>query len=142
MVDFHNRWNPAMYSAKQAIAAGRVPDFKTLTHTTSAQFYNHDSGVHYAQARYLCYYLQQKGLLRIFYKRLAAHVADDPTGYRTLGEVLAVKGLFPSTHPEVDNGLEPGTPFSWLGWDWIEKTDIAAAITQCEALFDEGREGR
>ena len=61
---------------------------------------------------------------------------------KEIGEVLGVKGLFPSTHPEVDNGLEPGTPFSWLGWDWIEKTDIAAAITQCEALFDEGREGR
>lgn len=58
---------------------------------------------------------------------------------KDVGEVLAVKGLFPSTHPEVDNGLAPDAKFSWLGWDWIEKTDIAAEIKECERLFDEGR---
>jgi ABC-type Fe3+ transport system substrate-binding protein len=61
---------------------------------------------------------------------------------KEVGEVLAVKGLFPSTHPEVDNGLAPDAKFSWLSWDWIEQTDIAAAIKECEQLFDEGRDGR
>jgi ABC-type Fe3+ transport system substrate-binding protein len=61
---------------------------------------------------------------------------------KEVGEVLAIKGLFPSTHPEVDNGLAPDAKFSWLSWDWIEQTDIAAAIKECEQLFDEGRNGR
>lgn len=61
---------------------------------------------------------------------------------KEVGEVLAIKGLFPSTHPEVDNGLEPGAPFSWLSWDWIENTDVASEIKECEQLFDEGRSGR
>lgn len=61
---------------------------------------------------------------------------------KEVGEVLAVKGLFPSTHPEVDNGLEPGTPFSWLGWDWIESRNIAVEIAECQRLFEEGREAR
>jgi hypothetical protein len=34
----------------------------------------------YAQARYLCYYLQEKGLLIKFYQELAANVRRDPTG--------------------------------------------------------------
>ena len=59
---------------------------------------------------------------------------------KEVGEVLAIKGLFPSTNPEVDNGLQSENSFSWLGWDWIEKTDIAAEIKECEALFEEGRE--
>lgn len=59
---------------------------------------------------------------------------------KEVAEILAVKGLFPSTHPEVDNGLNDGQTFSWLGWDWIEKMDIAAEIEACQRLFDEGRE--
>ena len=59
---------------------------------------------------------------------------------KEIGEVLAVKGLFPSTHPEVDNGLDPSQGFSWLGWDYIEATDIAAEIAECQRLFDEGRD--
>ena len=61
---------------------------------------------------------------------------------KEVGDVLAVKGLFPSTHPEVDNGLAQDASFSWLSWDWIEQTDIAAEIKECERLFDEGRSTR
>ena len=34
------------------------------------------------------YYLQQQGLLRKFYRRFHANRKDDPTGYKTLQEVL------------------------------------------------------
>lgn len=61
---------------------------------------------------------------------------------KKVGEVLAIKGLFPSTHPEIDNGLDSGAPFSWLGWDWIESRDVASEIKECEQLFEEGRDGR
>ena len=52
------------------------------------EFYNFESGKHYAQSRYLLYYLQQKGLLTKFYREFFAHQKTDPTGYQTLRRVL------------------------------------------------------
>jgi hypothetical protein len=71
-----------------AIASDRVPPFHTLCGTTTRQFYDDDPGTNYAQARYLCYYLQQHGLLRKFYREFRAHADDDPGGYETLCRVL------------------------------------------------------
>ncbi|MBN2218045.1 MAG: hypothetical protein JW719_11780 [Pirellulales bacterium] len=73
---------------QEAIRRKRVPSFKTLCSTSTRQFYDEDPGTNYAQARYLCYYLQEKGLLETFYHRFRRQHAADPTGYRTLQEVL------------------------------------------------------
>jgi hypothetical protein len=73
---------------QKAIRAGHLPSFRQLTGTTSHQFYSEDKGDNYAQARYLCYYLQEKGLLTKFYHQFVAHQKEDPTGYRTLQDVL------------------------------------------------------
>jgi len=73
---------------QRAIRAGKLPAFRTLCETTSHQFRNEDPGTHYAQARYLCYWLQQRGLLRKYYARFVANHRTDPGGYRTLMEVL------------------------------------------------------
>jgi len=51
-------------------------------------FYGENSGVHYAQARYLLYYLQEQGLLVPFYHRMMAEHGEDPTGLRTLQQIL------------------------------------------------------
>jgi hypothetical protein len=51
-------------------------------------FYNDERGTNYAQARYLLYYLQQKGLLVKFYKDFHANQKTDPSGYVTLQKVL------------------------------------------------------
>lgn len=40
-----------------------------------------DPGTSYVQARYLCYSLQEKGLLMRYYREFVAHHKDDPTGY-------------------------------------------------------------
>lgn len=50
---------------KRAIRAGRVPALEKLLRTTSDEFYGDDSGVHYAAARYLLYYLQERGQPRL-----------------------------------------------------------------------------
>jgi len=71
-----------------AIASHRVPDFKTLCSTTTQQFYNQDPGTNYSQARYLCYYLQEKGLLVKYYHAFRNNARKDPTGYNTLQKVL------------------------------------------------------
>lgn len=54
-----------------------------------------------------------------------------------MGRILAHKGLFPSTHPEVDNKIDFDKNFIWLGWDHIYTTDISAMIKHCEQLFAE-----
>jgi len=70
-----------------------VPSFETLTATTEYEFYNEDPGTNYAQARYLCYYLQEKGLLTGFYHKFHADHKKDPTGYETLKTVLGQKDM-------------------------------------------------
>ncbi|MBW2256623.1 MAG: C39 family peptidase [Deltaproteobacteria bacterium] len=57
---------------QRAIEAGSVPSFRFLTHTTTHEFYEEDPGTNYAQARYLLYYLQEKGLLVEYYRAFHA----------------------------------------------------------------------
>lgn len=78
---------------QRAIREGRVPPFETLCGTTTNEFYNEDRGTNYAQARYLCYYLQEQGKLRTFYRRFRADCRDDPTGYQTLQAVLGANDM-------------------------------------------------
>src|SRR6185369_3440763 len=63
---------------QRAIQASSVPSFAELTATTDAQFYGEDKGTNYAEARYLCYYLQEQGLLHKFYRAFAANQERDP----------------------------------------------------------------
>ena len=73
---------------QEAIRNGTVPSFKTLLSTTSHQFYEQDPGTNYSQARYLCYYLQEHNLLLKYYHRFHADRATDPSGYKSLIEIL------------------------------------------------------
>ncbi|MEM7396654.1 MAG: hypothetical protein AAF492_30355, partial [Verrucomicrobiota bacterium] len=78
---------------QKAIKRKVVPTFKTLTSTTTHEFYREDPGTNYAQSRYLLYFLQEKGLLRRYYKTFTAHQDKDPTGYETLKKILRVKDM-------------------------------------------------
>jgi hypothetical protein len=78
---------------KKAIMQARLPTFKELTATTDNEFYSSDRGDNYAQARYLCYYLQERGLLAKFYHAFVKNFDEDPTGYRTLTEILGEKDM-------------------------------------------------
>jgi len=71
---------------KRAVARGRVPTFAAMASQSNDAFYASDTG--YAQARYLCLYLQEKRLLRRYYKEFRAGAAADATGYTTLKRVL------------------------------------------------------
>ncbi len=70
-----------------------VPTFKAMTSMSDTEFYKEASGTNYAQARYLCYYLQEKKLLIKFYKELTANVKTDPTGYKSLQKVLGERDM-------------------------------------------------
>jgi hypothetical protein len=74
---------------QQKIKAGKLPSFESLCKTTSSEFYGGTSySDNYAQARYLCYYLQENGLLTKFYHEFAANHTADTGGYKTLRNVL------------------------------------------------------
>lgn len=84
----HGFVNWRLPGLQEAVKAGNVLSFKELTSLETTEFYSDNRGVNYAQARYLCYYLQEKGLLVKFYRRFHADQKNDPTGYKTLTAVL------------------------------------------------------
>jgi hypothetical protein len=73
---------------QKAIRAGNLTPFEKLMAMDPSTFYGDRSGVNYAQSRYLCYYLQQKGLLVKFYKQFHARQKNDPSGFQTLKAIL------------------------------------------------------
>ncbi|MEK7486892.1 MAG: hypothetical protein AABZ60_21415 [Planctomycetota bacterium] len=78
---------------QKAIKSKSVPSFKILCSTTQQEFYNKDPGTNYSQGRYLCYYLQEQGLLKKYYQEFVAHQKEDPSGYETLKKILAVDDM-------------------------------------------------
>src|SRR5216684_4427252 len=86
----HGYTNWRLPGLQAAIKARKVPSFKTLTALDASGFYNEDKGTNYGQARYLCYYLQQHGLLVKFYREFYAHQKADRTGYQSLRKILGM----------------------------------------------------
>ena len=89
----HGLTNWRLPGLKDAIRDGKTISFEKLTATTDDEFYgrtgeNAGYSQYYAQARYLCYYLQEQGLLATYYREYAANAKTDPTGYNTLKRVL------------------------------------------------------
>jgi hypothetical protein len=84
----HGYTNWRLPGLQKAIKAGKVPEFKSLTALDAHGFYDEDKGTNYGQARYLCYYLQEHGLLIKFYRDFRARQKQDPTGYKSLQKTL------------------------------------------------------
>jgi hypothetical protein len=84
----HGFTNWRLPGLQEAIKARRVPSFQKLMGLNATDFYDDDRGTHYAQSRYLLYYLQQKDLLKKFYREFYTHQKTDRTGYQTLRRVL------------------------------------------------------
>ena len=79
---------------KRAIRARGLPPFRQLMAMPHNTFSNSAaSDRNYAQARFLCYYLQQRGKLRSYYRLFYANRASDPTGYRTLSRLLKIREM-------------------------------------------------
>jgi len=90
LVGFTN-WRLA--GLQKEIRSGTLPSFQELLSTTSWQFYHMTKGNNYAQARYLCYYLQEKNLLTKYYQEFTKNVKQDASGYETLKKILNEKDL-------------------------------------------------
>ncbi len=77
---------------QKEIRAGKGRSIVSLLATTTDEFYGaHDEC--YARARYLLYYLQEKGLLIDYYRRFHDHHDEDPTGVASLRAVLGTDDL-------------------------------------------------
>src|SRR5262249_37338940 len=79
---------------QKEIRTGRGRTLASLLATSTREFYDAEDET-YARARYLCYYLQEQGLLVDFYRRFREHHADDPTGIAALRAVLGTDDLTP-----------------------------------------------
>lgn len=86
----HGYTNWRLPGLQISIRAGTMPTFRELTSLDPRAFYDNERGIHYAQSRYLLYYLQQRGLLTKFYRDFFARQRTDPTGYKTLRKTLGV----------------------------------------------------
>ncbi len=79
---------------QRAILRGTTMPLGELLATSRGDFYDKkNAGMTYAMARYLCYYLQEKGLLQTYYRRFLANQIADPMGVETLKEVLGERDL-------------------------------------------------
>ena len=86
----HENWRlPAL---QKAIRAGTLRPLKELIE--DPHFYRNDLvGPNYAQARYLLFFLQEKHLLRDYYREFRDHATEDPTGLLTLQKLVAPQDL-------------------------------------------------
>jgi len=84
----HGFTNWRLPGLQRAIQSKEVPSFKELTAMDASAFYNEDKGTNYAEARYLCYYLQEQGVLQKFYQEFHARQQEDASGYQTLQKIL------------------------------------------------------
>ncbi len=78
---------------QRTIRAKALPPFTDLIAADEHVFYEEDPGSNYAQARYLFYYLQERGLLPAFFKAYLKGLAQDPTGLATLKRTLGITDL-------------------------------------------------
>jgi hypothetical protein len=81
---------------QQALQHHDVPSFGSLAAMSDDAFYEDDEGTNYAEARYIAYYLQEKGVLRDFFSRYLSNRAKDPSGY------LALRGVLGDDMPSVE----------------------------------------
>lgn len=88
----HGLLNWRLDGLQDAIEGGRTIPLGRLVATTDARFYGAGSGLNYAMARYLLFWLQEQGRLRAFWKDWLATRKRDPTGAAALQRALGVEG--------------------------------------------------
>ena len=76
-----------------AVRRGALRSCEAMMQAGDRDFYTSGRGLNYAQARYLCYFLQERDLLREFYRGFVAAHRRDPTGVQTLRRVLGAEDL-------------------------------------------------
>jgi hypothetical protein len=73
---------------RDAMETEELPTIEELLNRPS--FRSHREGLSYAHAQALCLYLQDRGLLAAYYRKLKANVRNDPSGVQTLWELVGI----------------------------------------------------
>ena len=76
---------------QESIADKSYTSIDALLKTDDDEFYGNNSGYNYSQARYLCLYLQENGLLKSYYKKFRDNYGKDNTGKIFLEEIMKDK---------------------------------------------------
>src|SRR5262249_5967924 len=71
---------------KEVIRRGQLGSLAALVETQ--QFRGRGEGTNYAQARYFCLYMQQRGVLAGFYRAFRTNRDDDPRGFKALARAF------------------------------------------------------
>ncbi len=79
---------------QDAIKHGWAPSLQATMSASRRSFYrSRRRSLNYAVARYLCFYLQHRGLLERYYRKLRAVHDHDPDGIETLRQLLGQPNL-------------------------------------------------
>jgi hypothetical protein len=73
---------------QEALKDGSALEWKKLTTYSGAAFYGDGSLLRYATARYLCLWLQEKGKLEDFYKKIHDGIDKDESGWEALSAMF------------------------------------------------------
>ncbi|MDD5360711.1 MAG: hypothetical protein PHN88_01155 [Ignavibacteria bacterium] len=92
---------------QDAIKDGIYTSLSELIKTDDEKFYGENSSFNYAQARYLCLYLQEKKILKEFYKSFRDGYEKDRTGRKYLEDATGMKiGAFDKAFKDWASGLK------------------------------------
>jgi len=73
---------------KKALADSKVTPLKSLLALSSHAFRQKNESLHYAESRYFCKYLDERGKLRTVYSAFRNNFVTDPTGVHTIEKVM------------------------------------------------------
>lgn len=71
-----------------SIKSNSYKSLKKLMSTDDETFYGEESGLNYSQARYFCMYLQEKGVLKKYYKNFRGRFVNGEEGISLAEEIL------------------------------------------------------
>jgi hypothetical protein len=80
--------NWRLHTLHRALRRSDPPRLRKIASLGRDEFYEVESGINYAVARYLCLYLQERGKLIQYYKTFRDDYSEDRTGIRQLERVL------------------------------------------------------
>ncbi len=73
---------------QKSIVNGNYYPLRNMFNLSDEEFYGENSDFYYAQARYFCYYLQENGILKQFYKNFRDNYSKDSTGMFFIEEIF------------------------------------------------------
>jgi hypothetical protein len=85
--------NWRLQGLQQAIEGKSTVALAKLMSASRAEFQHDNPVLYYAQARYLLYFLQERGLLRNYWEDYSKNRGSDPTGEKTILRVAKAKDL-------------------------------------------------